>query len=145
MDIVSIFQTFPDKESCIEHLEKAIWQKGITCPYCYNKRSAPRKDNHRHHCNKCNTDFSVTVGTIFHKTRLPLQKWFLAISLILNAKKEITARQLARDIKVNKDTAWRMIMQIGKGVREHRDILDKVIEIDETYVGGKKRKIHKDK
>ena len=74
MDITTVFHKFPTKESCIGHLEKVRWGDKPECPYCHNKKSTPRKDNFRYHCNKCNTDFSVTVGTIFHRTRLPLQK-----------------------------------------------------------------------
>lgn len=94
----------------------------------------------RHHCNGCRKSFSVTVGTIFHDTRLPLQKWFLAISLILNAKKGISARQLARDLEVNKNTAWSMGMRIRDGMKQDTSLLSGIVEMDETYVGGKPRK-----
>ncbi|MBU0516385.1 MAG: IS1595 family transposase [Proteobacteria bacterium] len=96
----------------------------------------------RHHCNNCNTSFSVTVGTIFHRTRLDLQKWFLAVALVLNAKKGISARQLARDLDVNKDTAWSMAMRIRNAMVERNDrkLLEGVVEMDETYIGGKPRR-----
>lgn len=96
----------------------------------------------RHHCNNCKTSFSVTVGTIFHRTHLPLQKWFLALSLVLNAKKGISARQLSRDLEVNKNTAWRMAMQIRRAMLEieQRHLLEGLVEADETYIGGKPRK-----
>ena len=70
----------------------------------------------RYHCNNCNTSYSVTVGTIFHKTKLELQKWFLGISLILNAKKGISARQLARHLDVNKNTAWQMLSKLNEAI-----------------------------
>lgn len=71
-----------------------------------------------------------------------MQKWFLAITLILNAKKGISARQLARDLDVNKNTAWRMEMQIRRAMneREQRELLTGVVECDEVYVGGKPRR-----
>jgi transposase-like protein len=94
----------------------------------------------RYHCNNCNTSYSVTVGTIFHKTHLDLQKWFLAISLILNAKKGMSARQLARDLEVNRNTAWYMGMRIRKAMFEDKDLLQGIVEMDETYIGGKPRK-----
>ena len=73
---------------------------------------------------------------------MPLQKWFLAINLILNAKKGVSALQLSRDLKVNKNTAWRIAMQIRKAMTqaEHRKMLTGIVEMDETYVGGKPRK-----
>ena len=96
----------------------------------------------RHHRNNCKTSFSVTVGTIFHHTHLPLQKWFLALSLVLNAKKNISARQLARDLQVNKNTGWRMGMQIRNAMLEieQRNLLQGIVEADETFIGGKPRK-----
>ena len=82
------------------------------------------------------------MRTIFHHTHLPLQKWFLAVILMLNAKKGLSALQLSRDLKVNKNTAWRITMQIRKAMREteQRQMLLGIVEMDETYVGGKPRK-----
>lgn len=140
MDIIQIFEQFPDQQSCIDHLEKARWNGKPTCPYCGSTRTAPNQ--HRHRCYDCKTSFSVTVGTIFHHTRLPLQKWFLAIMLILNAKKSLSALQLSRDLHVNKNTAWRISMQIRKAMTQtaQRDMLFGIVEMDETYVGGKPRR-----
>lgn len=142
MDIIEIFEKFPKQEDCIKHLEEIRWNNKPNCPYCksYRVTSAPKEL--RHHCNNCKTTFSVTVGTIFHNTKLPLQKWFLATSLILNAKKGMSARQLSRHLKVNKDTAWRIGMKIRQAMCERfqRELLSGLVEADETYVGGKPRK-----
>ncbi|MCD4717482.1 MAG: IS1595 family transposase [Desulfobacterales bacterium] len=142
MDIVGIYEVFPTNDHCITHLEKVRWGDKPKCPYCKSPKVTPRPKEKRHHCNNCNTSFSVTVRTIFHHTHLPLQKWFLAITLVLNAKKGIAARQLGRDLHVNKDTAWRMAMKIRDAMmeREQRIILQGLVEMDETYVGGKPRK-----
>lgn len=142
MDIVEIFAKFPTQDDCIAYLERVRWHGKPVCPYCNAQNSTPVKNETRHHCNNCNTTFSVTVGTIFHDTRLPLQKWFLALSLILNAKKGIAARQLGRDLKVNKNTAWLLAMRIRKAMTQtdERQLLLGVVEMDETYVGGKPRK-----
>lgn len=142
MNIIKIYKRFPTQEDCLEYLEQVRWQDNPTCPYCKSINSTPAPKEHRHHCNACNTSYSVTVGTIFHKTYLDFQKWFLAISLILNAKKGISARQLARDLDINKNTAWYMAMRIRKAMSErwHRELLQGIIEMDETYVGGKPRK-----
>lgn len=142
MNITRIYKLFPAESDCIAHLEKVRWKDKPTCPYCDSDRTTVAPEEQRHHCNNCNTTFSVTVGTIFHHTHLPLQKWLLAVSLVLNAKKGLSARQLARDLDVNKNTGWRMAMQIRKAMaeRDQRELLSGIVEMDETYIGGKPRK-----
>ena len=142
MDIVSIFEQFPTQADCIAHLERVRWPDDPICPYCGSYGTSPLPKEQRHHCNACNTTFSVTVRTIFHHTHLPLQKWFLAIALMLNAKKGLSGRQLARDLQVNKNTSWRIAMQIRKAMSEaeQRNLLTGLVEADETFVGGKPRK-----
>ena len=148
MDIIQIFEEFPTQESCIEHLEEVRWGDMVHCPYCASidtQKHSDKNRKYRHRCRDCNTSFTVTVGTIFHKTKLPLQKWFLAINLILNAKKGLSALQLSRDLHVNKNTAWRIAMQIRKAMTqaEQRELLTGVVEMDETWIGGKPRKRNK--
>ena len=140
MNIIQVYQRFPKQEDCIAYLESVRWSDKPTCPYCDSKRTT--RNDRRHYCYNCKTSFSVTVGTIFHRTHLPLQKWFLAITLMLNAKKGISALQLSRDIEVNKNTAWRINMQIRKAMTQRgtRELLVGIIEMDETWVGGKPRK-----
>ncbi len=140
MNITRIFEQFPTQKDCIAHLEKARWKDKPVCPYCRSINTA--RNQHRHRCYDCKTSFSVMVGTIFHHTHMPLQKWFLAVMLVLNARKGLSALQLSRDLKVNKNTAWRIAMQIRKAMtqREQRGMLTGIIEMDETYIGGKPRK-----
>ena len=139
MNIIQVYKLFPTQEDCVRHIEGIKWNEKPVCPYCASDKHSPMPKEGRYHCNNCNTSYSVTVGTIFHNTRLPLQKWFLAISIILNAKKGVASRQLARDIEVTKDTAWRMQMQIRKAMGQYKELLQGIIEMDETYVGGKPR------
>src|SRR6267154_914959 len=134
MNIIQIYKKFPTQADCIKHLELVRWNNEPVCPYCKSQRQTPAPKEQRYHCNNCNMSYSVTVNTIFHKTKVDLQKWFLAISLVLNAKKGISARQLARDIEVTKDTAWYMIMRIRKAFLEQGNMLGGIIEADETYI-----------
>jgi transposase-like protein len=140
MNIVEVYEKFPTHNDCLAYLERVRWQGKPKCPYCNSHKSTPMKKEHRYHCNNCNTSYSVTVRTIFHKTKLDLQKWFLGLSLILNAKKGMSSRQLARHLKVNKDTAWYMGMRIRKAMLQDRELLHGIVEMDECYIGGKPRK-----
>src|ERR1035438_599259 len=140
MNIVAIYKKFPAETDCIKHIERVRWLGKPVCPYCKSTRTTSMPREFRHHCNGCNTTFSVTVDTIFHHTHLDLQKWFLAISLVLNAKKGLSARQLARDIQVNKSTGWSMGMRIRNAMFEQPELMRGIVEMDECYIGGKPRK-----
>jgi transposase-like protein len=131
MNIVRIFELFPTEADCIAHLENVRWRGKPICPYCKSDRTSPMPREQRHHCNNCKTSFSVTVNTIFHQTHLPLQKWFLAVSIVLNAKKGPSARQLARDLDVNRNTGWRMGMQIREATAEseQRELLSGMADL----------------
>lgn len=145
MNIIQVYKQYPTQESCLKHLEAVRWNGKPQCPYCKSLKVTALAKEQRFHCNTCNTSFSVTVQTIFHKTKMDLQRWFLAIALVVNAKKGISARQLARDIEVNKNTAWRVLMQIRQAMADNGALLEGIIEADETYMGGKSRNKHKDK
>lgn len=137
MNIIAITSRFNTQEKCIKHLELIRWEGQAICPYCGSERASRLKGELRHHCNACNKSFSVLIGTIFEDTNLPLPKWFAAISLILNAKKGISSRQLSRDIGIHKDTAWYLQMRVRSAMEEPDMILNGIIEIDETFIGGR--------
>jgi transposase-like protein len=128
MNILAVYKRFPTEADCVAYLEQIRWQGKPTCPYCGSARITPGSAERRHHCNNCNTTFSVTVGTPFHHTHLPLQKWFFAIYLILSARNGISARQLTRHVGINKNTAWYLAMRIRKAVMEpsQRSLLQKI-------------------
>jgi len=131
MNIASIYKQFPTQKSCLEYLGKIRWQVKPICPYCGGSQFSSFKNEPRYHCNSCNTSFSVSVGTVFHRTHLDLQKWFLAVFLILNTRKNISVRQLSKDIKVNRNTAWSMTVRIRSAMLEYRKLFEKIIKMDD--------------
>jgi len=142
MTIIEVFKKFPTQKDCIEYLETIRWSGEVTCPYCGSKNvyKMDTEDRFRHHCNDCTRSFSVTVNTIMHDTRLPLQKWFLAISLISGAKKSIPSRQLARHLELPVKTAYSLSQRIRKAIYGTvSPLLKGIVEMDETYIGGKPR------
>ncbi len=116
-------------EDCLALLEEIRWGGVPQCPYCESKKSRKLKNEQRYQCNECFTSYSVTVGTLFHQTYVDLEKWFMAIHIVLNSKDTISGRQLAKKIEVNKNTACSMVKRIRKAIIEEPELLKKLIEI----------------
>jgi len=141
--IVSIYRRFPTKESCLEHLEKVRWKDEPCCPYCKSEKvskKVEKEQRDRWQCSLCRKSFSVTVGTIFHNSHVDLQRWFLLISLMFSAKKGLSAMQAARDLEMRRPTVWSMMHRIRAAMVDDGRFLAGVVEMDETYIGGKPRK-----
>lgn len=119
-------------ENCLVLLEQIRWGGTPQCPYCQSLNSRKLKNEGRYQCNECFTSYSVTVGTLFHKTHVDLEKWFLAIHLVLNSPKGISVRQLAKEIKVQKNTAASMIYRIRKAMAKESELLQKIVEVDKS-------------
>ena len=144
MNLITIFSKFPDQEACIEYLERVRWGDDAYCPHCEATTVARKSESERvgrWNCHACNSSFNVLSGTIFEKTRIPLQKWFLAIGILVNAKKSVSSCQLARDLDMNQKSAWYMQQRIRAAMlTEEGELLQGIVEADETYVGGKPRR-----
>ena len=143
MDLLSVMRRFPEQQACVSFLESVRWGGDPACPHCGSDQVAPKRDSGRvgrWNCHGCHSSFNVMSGTIFQGTKVPLQKWFLAIALILNAKKSLSSHQLARDLDLNQKTAWYLKMRIRDAMVEDREqFLHGIVEADETFVGGKPR------
>ena len=144
MNLITVFEKYPTQQACIEHLEQVRWGDNPACPFCKSNRVARKHEGQRvgrWNCHACRKSFNVLSGTVFQGTQVDLQKWFLAISLIVNAKKSLSSYQLARDLDLNQKTAWYMQCRIRVAmVQRERHLLQGIIEADETYLGGKPRK-----
>jgi len=143
MNLFDIFQKFPTHETCIQHLEQVRFSDDPYCPYCGSIEVGRKDDGDRigrWNCYGCKSSFNVLAGTIFQKTKVPLQKWFLAIALILDAKKSISSHQLSRNLDLNQKTSWFVAMRIRRAMLLDEKLLQGIVEMDETYVGGKPRK-----
>ena len=115
---VDPIKRFPTQEACIAHLEQVRWGTGYPyCPHCGTTDIKKRTETEigrigRWNCRDCQTTFKVTCRTVFPGTKIVLQKWFLAISLIANAKKSLLSHQLARDLELNQKTVWYLLTRI---------------------------------
>jgi len=144
MRLVKVISQFNTDEKCLEYLSNLRWAKMRYCPYCKSikvSRHAEKNRRSRWQCSGCKKSFSPTVNTVFHGTRLPLWKWFIAISLVSDAKKSLSSRQLARHLDIPVKTAYSLMQRLRKAMYGAKSpLLQGIIEIDETYVGGKPRR-----
>lgn len=130
---------FPTDDDCLDFLKEARWPKGIHCPKCQKVTTHYRIVNRKvYSCNFCGSHISPTAGTIFHKSDTPLRSWFHAIFLMASTKTGISAKQLQRELGVTYKTAWRIFTQIRKLMNESVNPLTGQVEVDETYMGGKR-------
>lgn len=138
---------FSSEEKCRDLFEKMRWpDDNIICPLCLTEQ-AYRMGNMTHYkCrNKsCGSRFSITKGTLLEATKLPLGKWFTAIWLVSAHKKGISSHQLGRDLGIGQKAAWFVLCRIREILRAKSfEKLDNIVEIDETYVGGKFENMHR--
>lgn len=154
MNLLDIHKELNTEEKCLAFLEHMRWPNGVKCLACdsdkisrivakgkLNKKTGKRSpDRELYQCNECRKQFTETTGTVYHDTHLPLTKWFLAIALITESKKGISANQLKRALTVNYRTAWYLAHRIRKAMEEaNPPKLTGTVEVDETYIGGKQK------
>ena len=144
MTLPEVNQLYPTDDRCRELLERMRWPEGVMCPRCKDTRVSRLKDYARYECVGCEYQFTVTSGTIFHDSHLPLPIWFVSVLLLCEAKKGMSAMQLKRTIwgtdRGSYKTAWYLFHRIRRAMAQvDRPMLDGTVEMDETYVGGKQR------
>ena len=144
MDLMTLFEKFGNDEKCRIYLEKLRWPEGVRCVRCDSEKISRIYKRNQFHCDSCKYQFSATAGTIFHDSHLPLMKWFAAIYLLSESKKGMSANQLKRTLKVAYKTAWYLCHRIREAVKDaDTSLLNGVCEMDETWIGGKAKNMHK--
>ena len=151
MNLIDVTQQFKCDDDCLAYMESMRWPDGIRCPVCgcnriskiTRKTASKNKRTRIYQCleETCKQQFSATSGTIFNDSHLPLIKWFMAMALIVDAKKSISANQLKEHLGIGSyRTAWYMAHRIRKSMENIGSAeMSGIIEMDETYLGGKIR------
>jgi transposase-like protein len=142
MTLPEVNNLYSTDDRCRELLVRLRWPEGVTCPRCKDVRVSRLKEYARYECVGCEYQFTATSGTIFHDSHLPLPIWFIAVLLLCEAKKGMSAMQLKRTIwgidKGSYKTAWYLCHRIRAAMKEvDRPMMDGTVEVDETYVGGR--------
>ncbi len=139
MDLPALIEKFGSEEKCREYLEALRWPDGVECPRCEGRTISRIVRRRQFECDGCRYQFSVTAGTLFHDSHLPLWKWFLAIYIISESKKGVSSKQLQRMLGVSYKTAWYLSHRIREAMGDdEQPLLRGIVEIDETLVGGKR-------
>jgi transposase-like protein len=140
VNLLSLMSDYDTDGECRTLLEEMRWPNGVECPRCQSKKISRIKARKVFDCDGCRYQFSVTAGTIFHDSHLPLPKWFLAVFLMTESRKGMSALQLKRLLKVSYKTAWYLCHRIREAMLESNpEPLKGTVEVDETYIGGKWR------
>ncbi|MNT14406.1 ISXO2-like transposase domain protein [compost metagenome] len=139
-------EEYPDDDACLNKIFKLTYGDMTECPKCGCTKSFVRvKTRQCYQCPKCYYQVFPCAGTVFHRTRTPLTYWFFAIFLFTISKNGLSACELQRHLGVTYKTAFRMLKQIRTLITNDDSIMSGVIELDESYVGGKNKNRHKDK
>src|SRR6266705_1163171 len=141
MDLMKLMEECNTQDECRAILEELRWQDGVKCPHCQSDKISRIRKRFQYDCDSCRYQFSVTAGTIFHDSHLPLPKWFAAVYLMCESKKGMSALQLKRTLHTGYQTAWYLCHRIRAAMMEVAPKpLGGTVEIDETYIAGKKRR-----
>ncbi len=143
MNIIQITEKFPNEIDAIKYFESHRWKSERICPHCDTIHAGNRNKDFRFKCKNCKKSFSITTKTYLHNTRLPLKKWLFMFSIVCDAKKGLSALQLQRNLDISCPTAFKCYHKIRELMTlENQEVeLEGILEQDETFVGGKPRKM----
>jgi transposase-like protein len=151
LNLITLAQQYSDDDKARELLESLLWPHGAYCPHCKADmpyKLTPKATSKRparkglYKCRTCRKQFTVTVGTIFEDSHIPIGKWLMAIFLLCSSKKGMSAHQIHRMLKITYKSAWFMMHRLRYAMDTKAPLgklLQGVVECDETFIGGKPR------
>src|ERR1700688_1909739 len=139
---------FSDEQVCIDTIAAIRWPNGPTCPKCSHKEHYYLATQKRWKCRKCAKQFSVKVGTIFEDSPIPLDKWLAALWMLVNCKNGISSYEVGRDLGLTQKSAWFVLHRLRLALQNQSFVKlggeGMGVEVDETFIGGLARNMHKD-
>ena len=148
ISVPQLYRRFPDDATCRAWFGQVLWDGQPVCPHCGSIEDIgppPPSKPHGYWCKSCRDHFTVTTGTCMHSTKKPLQDWIYTIYSVLTGRKGVSAMQLSKELGVQYRTAWHMLHRVREACKSGDFKLANVVEVDETYIGGKERNKHESK
>lgn len=148
ISLMELVKMFPDEKTARKWFEEQRWSEGRFCPRCgsASTKTVPNEKPMPYHCKDCRQYFSVKTGTAFERSKIPLQKWAIAIYLVVTSLKGVSSMKLHRDLKVTQKTAWFMYHRLREAWDvEQATLFEGPVEVDETFVGSHRKNMPKKK
>lgn len=151
MSVPELMQRFPTEEAATKWFESVIWPEGRHCPHCGSVNTVENhgaSENRPYRCRDCRQHFSVRIGTVMERSKISMQKWVIAIYLHMTSLKGVSSMKLHRDLGVTQKTAWFMLQRIREAFKRDDDQdppMGGPVEVDETYVGGRRKNMPRSK
>jgi len=135
---------FPDEAAARHYIESRRWPNGPRCPVCASDRIGDHSPG-LYRCNACEEAFSVRTGTVMERSKIPLRTWLHAMYLLVTSRKGISSMQLSKELSIQQRSAWFLLHRLREACGKNLDTMRGIVEVDETYVGGREANRHESK
>ena len=143
ISIFKLMEMFPTEQSAIDYVTKILWPDGAVCPYCKSREVSVRKQKNYYNCRDCRRDFTIRVGTIFHRSHLPMRTWLLAFLATVTERRGVSSLCLSKQLEITQKTAWFLLHRIRTACGNMgAKLLSGIVEADESHYGGLEKNKH---
>ena len=141
LGVVELLTLFSTEDSAVKWLENGRWGARPTCPHCHGKKniSVPASKKYTYWCKPCRKNFTVKTNSVMHSSKLPTRLWAISMYYLMTARKGISSLQLSKELGITQKSAWFVLQRLREGCQQKNFKLSNIVEIDETYIGGKEK------